>query len=172
MHGILSAVPTTIPAFGGTPLPSIPSITGNSGSGSQFVPNGSSGVTAVPSSSLGLGGFVGAFVDLFAIVIVLALVGAFVIIVVANRADPDPTGRRPQSVYFFAVSFVTVLTSIVGSTVIVAALTRFIGSHSSPISDSVARTVVLGGLITLISVVLLVTHPRTAACSWPGPTRN
>ena len=109
---------------------------------------------------LGLASFAGVFVDVLAIVVVLALLGIFVIVVVANRADPDPTGRRPQSVYFFGVSFVTILTSIVGSAVVVSALTRFIGSHSRPISDSVARTVVLAGLVTLISVVFLVTHLR------------
>ena len=77
---------------------------------------------------------------------------------VSNRADPDPTGRRPQSVYFFAVSFVTLLTSVVGSVVVVSAAARLIGSHPSSINNSVARTLVLGGLITLVSVVLLIVH--------------
>ncbi len=91
---------------------------------------------------------------------ILAVVGIFVIVVVANRADPDPSGHRPQSVYYFAVSFVTVLTSVIASTVIVVALTLLIGSHASPIADSIARAVVLGGLIMLVSMTLLVTHLR------------
>ena len=117
--------------------------------------------------------------DLVVVVLVLALLGGFVIVVVANRADPDPSGRRPQSVYFFAVSFVTILTSILGSTVVVVGLTRLIGSHPSPVANTVARTVVLGGLITLIAVVLLVTHlqrglflARSDPASTTSPSRR
>jgi hypothetical protein len=159
--GILSAVPTTIPF--GAPLPSIPSIptiaTIPGGASAPFVQSGGS-VSVGSGGSLGLASLAGIFVDVLAIVVVLALLGVFVIVVVANRADPDPTGRRPQSVYFFAVSFVTILTSIIGSAVVVSTLTRFIGSHSSPIGDSVARTLVLAGLVTLVSLILLVTHLR------------
>jgi hypothetical protein len=93
-----------------------------------------------------------------AVLILLALVGVLVIIVVSNRADPDPSGRRPQSVYFFAVSFVTLTTSIIGSAVVVVSLIRFIGGHSSPIADSIARSLVIGGLITIVSFILLRTH--------------
>jgi hypothetical protein len=156
--GILSAVPTTVPF--GAPIPSTPSLPNfPSGTSTPFIQNGGS-VSVGSGGGLGLASLAGVFVDVLAVVVVLALLGVFVIVVVANRADPDPTGRRPQSVYFFGVSFVTILTSIVGSAVVVSALTRFIGSHSRPISDSVARTVVLAGLVTLISLVLLVTHLR------------
>ncbi len=149
MIHLMSAVPPTIPS-----VPSIPSIPG--GSTAPFVPSG----TTVTNSGLGLASLAGVLVDVLAGVVVVALVGLFVIVVVANRADPDPTGRRPQSVYFFAVSFVTIVISTIASTVIVSALARFIGSHSSPIADSVARAVVLGGLITLVGVFLLVAHLR------------
>jgi hypothetical protein len=154
--GILNAVPTTIP-FGtpGSSIPNFPNIL--SGTSTQFAQNGLGS-----SGGPGLASLAGIFVDVLVVVVVLGLLGVFVIVVVANRADPDPTGRRPQSVYFFAVSFVTILTSIIGSAVIVSALARFIGSHSRPISDSVARTVVLAGLVTLVSLILLVTHLRRA----------
>jgi len=95
-----------------------------------------------------------------AVLILVALVGVFVIIVVANRADPDPSGRRPQSVYLFAVSFVTIATSIIGSAVVVAALIQLVGSHSGDITNPVARAAVLGGLTMLVSLTLLVTHLR------------
>jgi hypothetical protein len=151
MNVLLSTAPTTIPG-----LPSIPTIPGSSGF--QIAPNSS----AVYSSggTLGLGPFVGVLLVVLAIAVMLAVVGIFIIVVVANRADPDPSGRRPQSVYFFAVSFVTILTAVIASSVIVIALTLLIGSHPTPIADSIARVVVLGGLITLVSLALLITHLR------------
>jgi hypothetical protein len=105
--------------------------------------------------------------DVLSIVAVLAFVGLFVIIIIANRADPDPTGRRPQSVYFFAVSFVTLLTSVVGSYLVVSALVQLIGHHpkyagagSHVVDDSVARTATLGALITVVSLALLIVYLR------------
>jgi hypothetical protein len=141
---LLSTAPTTIPAFPG-------------GSGSQLVPNP---VAYSSGGTLGLGSFVGVLFGVLAIAVILAIGGIFIIIVVANRADPDPSGHRPQSVYFFAVSFVTILTAVIASTVIVVALTLLIGSHPTPIADSIARAVLLGGLITAMSLTLLLTHLR------------
>jgi hypothetical protein len=121
----------------------------------------------------------GALVIVLAVLFLLAMVGVFIIVVVANRADPDPTGRRPQSVYFFAVSFVTVLVSIISSAVVVEAVLQLIGSHSSSITNTVARTVVLGGLIALLSLFLLITHlrrglvlARADAASTTNPSRR
>ena len=121
----------------------------------------------------------GSLAGIVAVVALLAVVGLLVIVVVANRAEPDPNGRRPQAVYFFGVSFVTVITTVFGSTLVVSSLLRFIGSHSGPIADSVARVVVLGGLVMLFSGVLLVTHVRrgtdlaSADASTPaGPSRR
>ncbi len=127
-----------------------------------------------PTQGLGLASLAGIVVDVLAIMILLALVGVLVIVVVANRADPDPSGRRPQSVYFFAVSFVTITTSIIGSTVVVWALVQLIGGHSGSITNSVARTAVLGGLVTLASLLLLVTHLRrgVALTRADGPSPN
>ena len=152
MNVLLSTVPTTIPFGSGVTIPAYPG-------GSGGIQGGGSSVS-VPSVGLGVSSVLGVLVDVLAVVAVLAIVGVFVIVVVANRADPDPSGRRPQTVYFFAVSFVTIVAVIIASTVVVSAPVRLIGSHGSPIADSIARTVVLGGLITLVSMFLLVTHLR------------
>jgi hypothetical protein len=121
---------------------------------------------------------VGVLAEVLAVVFVLAIVGVFVIVVVANRADPDPSGRRPQSVYCFAVSFFTIVISIIGSAAVVSALVRLVGSHSGSITNSVARTVVLGGLVTIVSVTLLITHLRRGLvlarddAELPNPSRR
>jgi hypothetical protein len=106
-------------------------------------------------------------IALFVVVVLLAVVGVFVIVVVANRAEPDPSGRRPLSVYLFATSFVALIAAVVGSVTVVASLVQLIGSHPGvslpgihPIGDAAARGAVLGGLITLVSVVILVVHLR------------
>jgi hypothetical protein len=127
-----------------------------------FVPPGSSssgggGVSSVTSTGTSLFGFLG---GLIAVIVILALLGVFVIVVVANRADPDPTGRRPRAVYHFFVSFVTVLTAVAGSTVAVWSLFRLVGTHDTALGDAIARALVLGGLITLVSLILLTSHRR------------
>jgi hypothetical protein len=111
----------------------------------------------VTSTGTSLFGFLG---GLIAVIVILALLGVFVIIVVANRADPDATGRRPRAVYHFFVSFVTVLTAVTGSTLAVWSLFRLVGTHDLPLGNDIARALVLGGLITLVSLILLTTHRR------------
>lgn len=154
MIGILNSVPSTIPGFPAGP----PSY--NPGGSITTTPylNGGSVVTQNQTSVFGLASIAGILVSVLVIVILLTLVGLLVIIVVANRADPDPSGRRPQSVYFFAVSFITLTTSIIGSAVVVSAPISLIGHHSGSLTNSIARTAVAGGLVTLVSVLLLVTH--------------
>jgi hypothetical protein len=154
---IASVVPTTIPNFttGGTLTPSIQGGT----SGITYQSGGSSGLLS-QSAGLSLSTFLGIFVDLFAVLAVLSLVGIFVIIVVANRADPDPSGRRPQSVFYFAVSFVTLATTVLGSAVVVSGVVVLVGNHSHSVSNSAARAIVFGGLVTLISAFLLTLHLR------------
>jgi hypothetical protein len=97
----------------------------------------------------------------------IALVSIFVVIVVASRADPDPTGRRPLAVYLFGVSFFSIFVALFGTFAIVLGLVQLIGSHPEvsngslhPVGDAVARVVVLGGIIVLVAVVLLVTALR------------
>jgi hypothetical protein len=156
MSGALStAVATTIPGFpAGAPV-----VDPASGSSGSFLPSSGSSVTLTPDQGFGIAPLISIVVEVLAVVTVLAIVGVLIIVVVSNRADPDPTGRRPQSVYFFAVSFVTLIVSIIGSAAIVTALVQLIGSHAGE-TNSIARVIVLGGLITAVSLVLLISHLR------------
>ena len=148
--GLLNVVSSTY----GTP--SIQSSPGSSG-GLLSPGSGLTETTSNPSSILTTASIV---VEVLALFAFIAIIGLVIIIVVANRADPDPTGRRPQSVYYFAVSFVTLITSIGGSIVVVFSLVALIGHGSSKVGDATARACVLGGLISIASFVLLRTHLR------------
>src|ERR1019366_7420448 len=132
--------------------------------GTSITSQGSAGIlspaTGVATSTSSILSIAGIVVEALALFFFMAIIGLVIIIVVANRADPDPSGRRPQSVYYFAVSFVTLVTSIAGSIVVFVSLIQLIGHHSPGIGDATARTVVLGSLITIVSVVLLRTHLR------------
>jgi hypothetical protein len=148
----LLAVATTLYPNGVTPTvpvsgPTAPVIGGSGGGSSGFIPVTQGGTDVV--------GFI---VVLAAAVLVLGLLGVFVVLVVANRADPDPTGRRPRVVYHFFVSFITVLTAVAGSVLAVWSLFGLVGSHATPLGDDIARAVVLGGLVTGASLMVLVTH--------------
>jgi hypothetical protein len=124
--------------------------------GGTTIPSPSSGFTETTASSiLPIAAIV---VEVLAVFVVMAVVGLFIIVVVANRADPDPTGRRPQAVYYFAVSFVTLVTTILGSLVVVFSLVQLIGNHGPGLGDATARSAVLGALIAIASGVLLRTH--------------
>jgi hypothetical protein len=124
--------------------------------------------SAATSSGVGgLGSLVGVLIGLLGLVVLLAVVGVFVIVVAANRAEPDPSGRRPLSVYLFATSFIALIAAVVGSVTVVSSLVQLIGSHPGisrpgihPIGDAAARGAVLGGLITLVSVAILFVHLR------------
>jgi hypothetical protein len=142
VHALLSAPSTTTLSSGGY------AVSSSGTQGSAFVSSSS----VLPIASI--------VVEILALFIGVAIIGLFIIIVVANRADPDATGRRPQSVYFFAVSFVTLVTTIIGSIVIVFSLVDLIGHHSPGIGNAVARAVVIGGLITVLSGALLRIHLR------------
>jgi len=154
---IVNVVPTTIPNLitGGTPVPTI-----QGGSSGSVIQGGGSTVFTSSSPGLSLTTLVSVFVELFAVLVVLSLVGVFVIIVVANRADPDPSGRRPQSVYYFAVSFVTLAVAILGSAVVVSGVVVLVGSHANSVTNSAARAIVFGALATLVGVALFVPHLR------------
>jgi hypothetical protein len=118
-----------------------------------------SGGVAVPGAG-GIGLGIGIILGLFGLVLAIGILGAVIILVVANRADPDPSSRRPQSVYFFAVSFLTVLISIVSSVVIVEALTSLMTPHRAPIANSVARTAVVSALLLITDLILARSHLR------------
>jgi hypothetical protein len=122
---------------------------------------------ATSSGLGGLGSLVGVLIGLLGLVVLLAVVGVFVIVVAANRAEPDLSGRRPLTVYLFATSFIALIAAVVGSVTVVSSLVQLIGSHPGvsrpgihPIGDAAARGAVLGGLIALVSVAILVVHLR------------
>jgi hypothetical protein len=111
-----------------------------------------------------------------------AILAVFVIIVVANRADPDPAGRRPLAVYLFGVSFFSIFVVLFGTFAMVLGLVQLIGSHPAvasaskhPVGDAVVRRVVLGGIIVGVAVVLLLACLRRGlalpevAHRQPGP---
>ncbi|HYA45455.1 MAG TPA: hypothetical protein VED59_07595, partial [Acidimicrobiales bacterium] len=112
-----------------------------------------------------------------ALAVAFAPIGVFVIVVVANRAEPDPTRRRPAVVYRLGVAFVTVWLALAGSAGFVTSLVNLIGSHSGssgssglfggsggphPIGDAAARGAVLGGLVCAASLAAMVSHLRRA----------
>jgi hypothetical protein len=125
-----------------------------------------------PLSSGGLSILPAVLLSIFGIFFALiALVGIFVVVVVANRAEPDPTGRRPLAVYYFAVSFFTLFAALFGSFVIVYGLVQLVGSHGGgggqggfgqihPVGDAVARLAIVGGIVTVVALVVLVVHLR------------
>jgi hypothetical protein len=84
----------------------------------------------------------------------------FVIIVVANRAEPDPRGLRPLSVYLFSMSFVMLQITYAGAALIAASLISLVGPHFSPLTNGIARSVVIGGLLIVIAGSTLVFHVR------------
>jgi hypothetical protein len=158
--GGLNGVTTTIPSFlssgNSPPFTTFPLHSGTSGVGAQ---SGGSVLTA-PNAGLSIATFVSFLLELFLALVVLSVIGVFIIIVVANRADPDPSGRRPQAVYYFAVSFVTLVVTIVGSALVVSGVDALIGNHSNAVSNTAARAILLGALSIVIGAVLLVVHLR------------
>ncbi len=157
-----SVVPTTIP-----------NIPGFTSGGTVVPPNGfgSSGVTVQNGTSSvgGLATIVGILLAFLGVLAVLSLVGVLVIIIVANRADPDPKGRRPQSVYYFAVSFVTLSLAIFGSAVVVSGVVAFVGNHSNAVMNAAApRSYSVGSPLSSVSCSSSCTC--VAALRFPAPT--
>jgi hypothetical protein len=92
---------------------------------------------------------------------VLALfVLLFVIIVVANRAEPDPRGLRPLTVYLFSMTFVMLQIAYAGTVLIVTSFFSLIGPHFSPLTNGIARSVVIGGLLVVIAGSTMAFHLR------------
>jgi len=81
----------------------------------------------------------------------------YVIIVIANRADPDPSGKRPMAAYLFGGSFLSLWIAYMGSIIIVEALVSLMRSNAHS-SNSVARMVVVGFLMVLVSGVAHMLH--------------
>src|SRR5580765_1447001 len=83
------------------------------------------------------------FVVALVLLLPLLIGGVFVVVVVANRAEPDPSGNRPALVYALGVAFLTLFTTLFATTAFVASLCRLIGSHGG-------RVRFLPGSVTVI----------------------
>jgi hypothetical protein len=114
-------------------------------------------MTMIPSQFAGLAGgivaFVAIFIALFSMVLLVPI-----ILIVANRAEPDQRGQRSHSVYLFGVSFVTLQLTFAGSVVIVTSIFSVIAPHFAPLTNSIARSVVIGGLLVVLFGAALLLH--------------
>jgi hypothetical protein len=118
------------------------------------VPIVQSAVSNVAADVAG-GLIVGAAVSLalFSILLIVPI-----ILIVANRAEPDQRGVRPLSVYLFGMSFVTLQLTFAGSVLVVTSLFSVIAPHASPVTNSVAREVVVGGIFVVLAGATLLLH--------------
>jgi hypothetical protein len=136
---------------------------------------------ALSAGSGGLFSITGLLVGALIVGVVFALFGVFVIVVVANRAEPDPHHKRPFTVYLFGVAFITLWTSVIGAIGVVISLVRLIGTTRAvgpaihPVGDAVARNVVLSLIVLLVSVTIFAVHlgkglEYARADGAPGPS--
>lgn len=109
--------------------------------------------TYLSSVTGGVVAVVALFIALFSVILLIPI-----ILIVANRSEPDQRGLRPQSVYLFGMSFVTLQLTFAGSVLIVTSLVSLISPHVSPLTNSVARAVVIGALIVVLAGLTLVLH--------------
>jgi len=115
----------------------------------------------VAQSSGGITGIIallGVLVSVLEFLSIASFVGVLIIAVVSNRAEPDPTGHRPQSVYCFAVSFVSIILALFSTTLVVTSVASMIGSDGS--HRPATRVAVISGLFLIVSLALLITHLR------------
>jgi hypothetical protein len=125
------------------------------------------------SSTLPTGTAVSTYVSVLLLLIVLASVGSiitYIIIVVANRAEPDPTGKRTSAIYHVGTAFLTLWLEVAGVITIFATLfaligagnNTYIGSEVHPLSDATIRGVTIGLLLFVVGGILTHTHRRKA----------
>jgi hypothetical protein len=116
-------------------------------------------MTTIPSQLAGLTGGIFAVIAvalaLFSLILLVPI-----IIIVANRAEPDQRGLRPQSIYLFGMSFVSLQLTFAGSVLIVTSLFSVIAPHYSPLTNAVARQVVIGSLFVVLFGAALLLHLR------------
>jgi hypothetical protein len=97
------------------------------------------------------------------LLIMLSSVGSiitYIIIVVANRADPDPTGARTSTIYHVGTAFLTLWLEVAGAITIAATLFALIGSGEG--RDTTIRGVTIGLLLFLVGGFVSHTQRRKA----------
>jgi hypothetical protein len=120
-----------------------------------------------------VGAIVGSDVLVLALLIVLASVGSivtYVIIVVANRAEPDPSGNRTNAIYHVGTAFVALWLEIAGVITIFVTLFALIGAGSRtrfsteihPLGDSTVRGITIGLLLSIVGGLTALTHRAKA----------
>jgi uncharacterized membrane-anchored protein len=103
-------------------------------------------------SAVSTGAIVGqyALAGLF-LLIMLSSVGSivtYIIIVVANRADPDPTGKRTSTIYHVGTAFLTLWLEVAGAITVLATLFSLIGSGGN--RDATVRGITIGLLLFVV----------------------
>jgi hypothetical protein len=114
-------------------------------------------MTMLPSQFAGLAGGIVAFIAIF-IAMFSAVLIVPIILLVANRSEPDQRGQRSHSVYLFGMSFVTLQLTFAGSVLIVTSIFSVIAPHFEPVTNSLARSIVIGGLLVVLFGAVLLLH--------------
>jgi len=124
-------------------------------------------------SSSSIPGIVGTYVTVLVLFSVLASVGSivtYIIIVVANRAEPDPTGHRTSAIYHVGTAFIALWLEIVGVITIFFTLfaliysgnTTYFSSEVHPLGDSTIRGITIGLLLSIVGGYTALTHRSRA----------
>lgn len=124
-------------------------------------------------STSSVGALVGTYVSILVLLSVLASVGSivtYIIIVVANRAEPDPSGHRTSTIYHVGTAFITLWLEIVGVLTIFFTLFNLIGaggrtyfsSEVHPLGDSTIRGITIGLLLSIVGGYTALTHRARA----------
>jgi hypothetical protein len=124
-------------------------------------------------STSSIGAILGTYVSLLLLLIVLASVGSivtYIIIVVANRAEPDPTGHRTSAIYHAGTAFVALWLEIAGVITIFVTLFNLIGTSNAmslssaihPLGDSTIRGITIGLLLSIVGGYTALTHRAKA----------
>ncbi len=117
-----------------------------------------------------LGGLIGGVtvLGLLMLAVLVVPVITFIILTVANRSEPDTTGKRPMAAFLFGGAFLTLILAGLGSINVVRGLTSLIGRQTQPgmgymshaETDTIARSVVMGLLLLMIAGAAHVMHRR------------
>ena len=124
-------------------------------------------------STSSMGAIVGTYVSALVLLSVLASVGSivtYIIIVVANRAEPDPTGNRTSAIYHVGTAFIALWLEIAGVITIFVTLFALIGAGNKtyfstevhPLGDSTIRGITIGLLLSIVGGYTALTHRAKA----------
>src|SRR5579863_4782816 len=124
-------------------------------------------------STSSVGAIVGTYVSALLLLSVLASVGSiitYIIIVVANRAEPDPSGSRTSTIYHVGAAFIALWLEIAGVITIFFTLFDLIGAGSRvyfsnevhPLGDSTIRGITIGLLLSIVGGFTALTHRAKA----------